>query len=178
MQPLDPAPLLQPRYRPSSLERAGPPQVSASVLSPHGFHHLNFSLKRTFTVSGKRSLSHPSPGSRSSAQEPDPGSRPLYAGCRTPSNQVPGALIPEGPFAPGSDSTFNYRRVIEGFAFARLPGPYLPGDPPGLWLQRSPPRLLAAAAWSGLKPALGSRLRRACLHLSRSLCTLKSASHS
>ena len=44
MQPLDPAPLLQPHYRPSSLLRAGPPQVPASVLSPHGFHHLNFSL--------------------------------------------------------------------------------------------------------------------------------------
>jgi len=44
MQPLDPAPLLQPHYRPSSLVQAGPPQRSASVLSPHGFHHLNFSL--------------------------------------------------------------------------------------------------------------------------------------
>ena len=67
----------------------------SSVRSPHGFRQLYFSLKRTFTVSGKRSLSHPSPGSRSSAQEPGPGSRPLYAGCRTPSNQVSGALIPE-----------------------------------------------------------------------------------
>ena len=56
MQPLDPAPLLQPHYRPSSLERAGPPQNLSSVLSPHalkqrravarryGFRHLNFSL--------------------------------------------------------------------------------------------------------------------------------------
>ena len=48
---------------------------------------------------------HPSPGSRSSAQEPGPGSRPLYAGCRAPSNQVSGALIPEGFAAPGSGST-------------------------------------------------------------------------
>src|SRR5271166_5947612 len=44
MQPLDPAPLLQPHYRPSSLVQAGPPQDLASVRSPHGFHHLNFSL--------------------------------------------------------------------------------------------------------------------------------------
>jgi len=44
MQPLDPAPLLRPHYRPSSLVRAGPPQCSASVLSPHGSHHLCFSL--------------------------------------------------------------------------------------------------------------------------------------
>jgi hypothetical protein len=44
MQPLDPAPLLQPHYRPSSLERTGPPQSLSSVLSPHGFRHLCFSL--------------------------------------------------------------------------------------------------------------------------------------
>ena len=44
MQPLDPAPLLQPHYRPSSLVQAGPPQRPASVLSPHGFRHLSFSL--------------------------------------------------------------------------------------------------------------------------------------
>ncbi len=42
--------------------------------------------------------------------------------------QVPGAPVPEVYSAPGFDSTFAYRRVIEGFAFARLPGPYLPGD--------------------------------------------------
>ena len=115
-QPLDPAPLLQPHYRPSSLVQAGPPQyfsigtlalwLSPLVLLPW----------------------HPSPGSRSSAQEPGPGSRPLYAGCRPPSNQVSGALIPEEQIAPGSGSIYTYRRVIEGFAFARLPGPYLPED--------------------------------------------------
>ena len=60
MQLLNPVPLLQPHYRPSSLERTGPPRKLAgvfilsasasgsgylsSVLSPHGFHHLNFSL--------------------------------------------------------------------------------------------------------------------------------------
>jgi hypothetical protein len=43
-QPLDPAPLLRPHYRPSSLVRAGPPQSLSSVLSPHGFRHLCFSL--------------------------------------------------------------------------------------------------------------------------------------
>ena len=44
MQPLDPVPLLQPHYRPSSLERTGPPQNLSSVLSPYGFRHLCFSL--------------------------------------------------------------------------------------------------------------------------------------
>ena len=43
-QPLDPAPLLQPHYRPSSLLRTGPPQNLSSVRSPHGFRHLYFSL--------------------------------------------------------------------------------------------------------------------------------------
>ena len=38
--------------------------------------------------------------------------------------------------------------------------------------QRSPPRLLTAAAWSGLEPALGNRLRRANLHLS---CSYRAA---
>jgi len=42
-----------------------------------------------------------------------------------------------------------------------------------LWPQRSPPRLFTVAAWSGLKPALGSRLRRTCLHLSRSFDTIR-----
>jgi thioredoxin reductase len=36
----------------------------------------------------------------------------------------------------------------------------------------SPPRLFTVAAWSGLKPALGSRLRRTCLHLSSSFDTI------
>src|ERR1700730_14797426 len=48
----------------------------------------------------------------------------------------------------------------------------LPMKPPGLfaqtWLQRSPPRLLAAAACSGLGSALDCRTRRALLHLSYS----------
>ena len=44
MQPLDPAPSLQPHYRPSSLVQVGPSQCLPSVLSPHGFHHSSFSL--------------------------------------------------------------------------------------------------------------------------------------
>jgi len=44
IRPPDPIPLLQPHYEPSSLLRIGPPQCSASVLSPHGFRRLCFSL--------------------------------------------------------------------------------------------------------------------------------------
>jgi len=142
MQPLDPAPLLQPHYRPSSLERTGPPQSLSSVLSPYGFRHLNFSLERTFTVSGKRSLLHPSPGSRSSAQEPGPGSRPLHAGCRAPSNQVSGALIPEEQTAPGSGSIYTYRRVIEGLLALVSPDRTCPD----LYPRTLPPTLTTAVS--------------------------------
>src|SRR5262249_32295717 len=41
-----------------------------------------------------------------------------------------------------------------------------------LSLQRSPPRLLIAAAWSGLRPAPESRSQGACPHLSRSFTTV------
>ena len=102
--------------------------------------------------------SHPSPGSRSSAQEPGPGSRPLYAGCRAPSNQVSGALIPEvwPPLVLAA------LIIIGASACARLPGPYLPADCISrLCPQRSPPRLLTAAAWSGLLKGLPSSLTQA-----------------
>src|SRR5690554_940301 len=92
MQPLDPGPLLRPHYQPSSLLQPGPPQCSASVLSPRGFSHLCFSLNIGTT------------GSRSSAQKPESDSRPLYAGCRLSSNQVSDKLIPEGRNASGFDS--------------------------------------------------------------------------
>jgi hypothetical protein len=103
VQPLDPAPSLQPHYRPSTLQRAGPPQCSASVRSPRGFSHLCFSL-------GIRA-----PGSRSSARKPESDSRPLHAGCHLPNTQVPGRLVPEVEDAPGFDRrVFSLRRVIEG----------------------------------------------------------------
>ena len=60
-----------PITEPSSLLRIGPPQCFASVLSPHGFRHLCFSLGIEAT------------GSCSSAKKPAPDSRPLHAGrCR------------------------------------------------------------------------------------------------
>src|SRR5260221_7893637 len=46
-----------------------------------------------------------------------------------------------------------------------------------LSLQRSPPRLFTAAAWSGLGPAPESRSRGALPHLSRSCTTQISHSH-
>src|ERR1700674_131839 len=103
VRPPDPTPSLQPHYEPSSLLRIGPPQCSASVLSPRGFRRLGFSL-------GIRAT-----GSCSSAQKPASASRPLYAGRRLPSHQAPDRLVPEGIHAPGFDDacffTTRLRRV-------------------------------------------------------------------
>src|SRR5262245_17826618 len=53
--------LLQPRYRLSSLLRIGPPQCSASVLSPRGAHRLCFSLNiiRALVPAVPRESLHP-----------------------------------------------------------------------------------------------------------------------
>src|SRR6516162_304460 len=75
----------------STLLRIGPPQCSASVLSPRGFRRLSFSLAIRAT------------GSCSSAQKPASDSRPLHAGRRLPSHQAPDRLVPEGLHAPGFD---------------------------------------------------------------------------
>ena len=59
------------------------------------------------------------------------------------------------------------------FTFVRLSDPYLLGVRPRRFDSNAHyRRLLTAAAWSGLKPAPGSRLRRAFLHLPCSLCTV------
>src|SRR5260221_4024505 len=91
VRPPDPIPSLQPNYEPSSLLRIGPPQCSASVLSPRGFRRFGFSLAIRAT------------GSCSSAQKPASDSRPLYACRRPPSHHAPGRLIPERSKASGFD---------------------------------------------------------------------------
>src|SRR6266446_7382838 len=89
----DPTPSLQPHYELSPLLRVGPPQCSASVLSPHGCGRLGFSLNIRAT------------GSCSSAQQPASASRPLYAGRHPLSHQAPRGFIPGGLHAPGFDGT-------------------------------------------------------------------------
>ena len=163
MQPLDPTPLLRPHYRPSSLIRVGPSQCSASVLSPRGFCHLCFSLDIRAT------------GSRSSAREPGSDSRLLYAGRRLPSYQVSDRLVPGDGKAPGFDDNLWFTTLQRRFTCVRLSDPYLLGVRPRRFDSNAHhQRLLTAAAWSGLKPAPGSRLRRAYLHLPCSLCTVRS----
>jgi len=145
---------------PSSLLRIGPPQCSASVLSPRGCRHLGFSLDIGAT------------GSRSSAREPVSASRPLYAGRRLPSHQAPGRLVPgdgvtpgfdDGPLANDASSKGSLSFVSPTHTCSRY---FLE-----LFLQRSLPRLLTAAAWSGLRPAPESRSRGANPHLPHSLST-------
>src|SRR6516225_3933764 len=57
--------------------------------------------------------------------------------------------------------------LLQRFACARLSRPCLPGRVPA-FPQRSPPRLLTAAACGGLRSAPDCRTRRALLHLSYS----------
>src|SRR5262245_10112797 len=58
--------------------------------------------------------------------------------------------------------------LLQRFACARLSRPCRPGPCVQVCLQRSPPRLLTAAACSGLRSAHDCRPRRALLHLSYS----------
>ena len=162
MPPLDPTPLLGPHYPPSSLVRVGPSQCSASVRSPRGGCHLGFSLGLGTT------------GSRSSTREPESGSRPLYAGRRPPS--TPGLRRTlsqeiETPLVLTTSLWITTRP--QGFTCVRLPDPHLLGVPPRrVDSNAHHRRLLTAAAWRGLEPAPGSRLRRAYLHLPCSLGTV------
>ena len=151
----DPTPSLQPRYEPSSLLRVGPSQRPASVLSPHGLLRLCFSL-----CIGA--------GSCGSTVTPASASRPLNAGRRSPSHQASGELIQEDDTPLVLTTLSTSRRFIGGFAFARLSDAYLFKVLPELCLQRSRPRLLNAAAWSGLRPAPESRSRGAIPHHHRS----------
>ena len=133
---------------------------SASVLSPRGFRRLCFSLAiRAVVPAVPRG-------------KPASDSRPLYAGRRLPSHQAPDRLVPEGLHAFGFDDikllNDAYSMGLLSFVFRMHTCSRSCLE---LLLQRSPPRLLTAAAWSGLRPAPESRSRGACPHLSRSFTT-------
>ena len=83
----------------------------------------------------------------------------------------PNGLIPGGLYAPGFDDTCFLTTRPRRFTFVRLSNAHLPKVFLELSLQRSPPRLFTAAAWSGLGPAPESRSRGALPHLSRSCTT-------
>src|SRR5215472_15393159 len=125
-----------PVTEPSLLLRVGPPQCSASVLSPRGFGRLSFSLNIGAS------------GSCSSVQPPASASRPLYAG------RHPLSFIRH----PAGSSQASYTHLVLttlDFLTTRLRKVHFRsslGCAPArvflaLFLQRSPPRLLTAAAW-------------------------------
>jgi hypothetical protein len=70
---------------------------------------------------------HPRPGSCSSTQKPVSSSRPLYAGCRSPSHQAPDELVPVVYHAPGFDSiecfSTRLRRVCSRSSSGHPPAP-------------------------------------------------------
>src|SRR5215469_13686119 len=142
LRPPDPTPSLQPHYR------AFLATTSQSVPVP-GFSTLASRFAPLVLLPW-----HPGSGSRSSTQKPVPDSCPLYAGRRPSSLQAPDGLIPVVWTAPGFDDTYGYRRVLEGLLSLSFRTPTCPESCPGLSFRRSPPRLFAAAARTGLRPAL------------------------
>ena len=60
-----------------------------------------------------------------SMQEPGSCSRPLHAGHRWASKQVPAQLIPGPPTTPGSDVTLSISTRQQGFGCTRLHDPHL-----------------------------------------------------
>jgi hypothetical protein len=81
--------------------------------------------------------------------------------CKAASKDLPSSHVQHGASAPSWHNTF-----------VRLSDTHPPGlIRPELRLQRSPPRILDAAAWSGLESAPESRSRGADPHLPRSFTT-------
>src|SRR5580693_1169356 len=128
--PPDPIPLLRPHYELSLLLRIGPSQCPASVISPHGFLRLCFSLYIGAT------------GSCSSAAVPASDSRPLNAGCRPPNHQASGGLVPEGRHTSGFDNNFHVTTVHRRVHFHSSLGCVSVRVFPDRSLHHSRPRLL------------------------------------
>ena len=115
---------------------------------------------------------HQSTGSCCSTQKPASGSRPLNAGRRLSSNQARDRLVPAEILASGfGDAKLLYDASSAGLLSLVSRTHTCARSCPELLLQRSRPRLLTVAAWSGLRPAPESRSRGAHPHLSRSCTT-------
>lgn len=143
---------------PSSLLRVGPPQILASVLSPCSFGRFSFSLGIQGLVPAV----------------PRESLHPIHAPC-TPAAVYPVVRRPidssQGEMVTLVLAT---SRVFDASSRVYLRSSL--GCPParilfGLLIQRSPPHLLNAAAWTGLGPSPESRSRWTYHHLSRSLVT-------
>jgi len=113
MHPLDPTPLLQPHYSAFfALTSWSAPVVRLGTLASR---ILPFVLLPY----------HRATGSRSSMQEPETDSRPLYAGCRLRSNQVSRRLVLENGKVPSFDNDLWITTLQRGFNFVRLSASHL-----------------------------------------------------
>gem|GEM_PF-6931704 len=148
----NPPPLLRPRYRASSLLWGGPPLCPALVLSPSRFLPLGVLP------------SHRGDRFSRSVQQPESGSRHLYAGRRLRSNQVSHAgLSRDSLQAPVSTPLLALD--TSSVVHSRSPSRPIPDASWAPFPQRSPPRLLTGAACGGLEPPPEERLRGAFPHL-------------
>src|SRR6516164_8730856 len=103
---------------PSSLLLVGPPQCSASVLSPRGFRRLCFSLAiRALVPAVPRESQHPVHA-------------PFTPVAVCPVTRHPTDLSQKRLTPLVLTTSMSFRRVIEGFAFARLPDAHLLGVMP------------------------------------------------
>ena len=139
----------------SSLLRSSPPLSGASVLSASQLEPL---VPFPFASPARFSRS---------VRKPGRASRRLHAGCRSDSLRHPPSSSRRKGHPPVLASPKPLSTLLRRFACARLSRPCLPKSCPGV-PQRSPPRLLPAAACGGLRSTPDCRPRRALLHLSYS----------
>ncbi len=137
----------------SSLLLDDPPPCSALVLRPLWGLHLGFSLNIGTTGS---QVPRRSQVQSHAISMPDAAQTVSRCPLRLSWN-------PES--TPVLTSSYEFRHLIEWFAFAHLSEPYLPRSYAVTFPKRSPPRLFTDAALGGLKPAPACRLRGTYPHL-------------
>jgi hypothetical protein len=125
--------------------------------APRGFCRLGFSLPRTAAgqcCATGRPRAWDDRFTRS-APKPRPSSRHLHAGHRLANRQAPARLIPGEARTPGFDVIFEVTFDTSSVVRSRSPSWSTPAALTArLFPQRSPPRLLTAAARGGLRPPL------------------------
>ena len=145
---------------PSTLVQVGPPQTLALVLWPRGFGRFSFSLGiQGLDPAVPHESLHPI-----HAPSTPVAARPIIRSPTGLSQKI------EPPLVLATSNQLSTRH--RGFILIRLSDTHLPEFFFfGLFIQRSRPHLLNAAAWTGLGPAPESRSRGARPHLSCSLST-------
>ena len=129
------------------------PSARHRYAGPHGSYRLGFSL-------GIRAT-----GSCSSTSPPASASRPLYTGRRPLRHQAPCGLDSQANHTRLVSTTFELINDASSRVHLRSSRACSPAQVVlMLFFQRSPPRLLTAADWSGLRSAPENRARGAFPH--------------